>query len=86
MLRTLALIYLVVGIALATALGLHMIGTLVWTDPLVPEVLHAMTVPLSLLTGFTTPDQKWMHLLVWVGSLLINFGLLSWLADNVGSR
>lgn len=86
MLRTLALIYLIVGIALATVLGLNMIGTVGWMDPLVPDVLNAMTVPGSFLTRLTAPDQKWMHLLVWVGSLLINFGLLSWLADSVGSR
>ena len=86
MLRTLALIYLIVGIALATVLGLNLIGTVGWMDPLVPDVLNAMTVPLSFLTRLTLPDQKWMHLLVWVGALLINFGVLSWLADNVGSR
>ena len=86
MLRTLALIYLIVGIALATVLGLNMVGTVGWMDPLVPDVLNAMTVPGSFLIRLTAPEQKWMHLLVWVGSLLINFGLLSWLADSVGSR
>ena len=86
MLRTLALVYLIVGIALAAVLGLHLIGTLAWTDPLVPNVLNAMTVPGSFLVRMTAPDHHAMHLLVWIGSLLVNFGLLSWLADSVGSR
>lgn len=85
MLRTLALIYLVVGLALSAALGLHLIGTIAWMDPLVPQVLNAMTVPGSFLTRMTAPDQQAMHLLVWIGSLLVNFGLLSWLADSIGS-
>ncbi len=86
MLRTLALVYLIVGLALAATLGLHLIGTLAWTDPLIPSVLNAMTVPGSFLTRVTGPDHHAMHLLVWTGSLLVNFGLLSWLADSVGSR
>ena len=86
MLCTLALIYLLVGIALSAAVGLHMIGSLAWMDPLIPGVLNAMTVPGSYLTRLTAPDQQAMHLLVWTGSLLVNFGLLSWLADNIGSR
>lgn len=83
MVRTVAQIYLLVGIGLSIWLGLHLIGTVGPPDPLVPRMLNAMAVPGSLLSHFVGEDQPWMHLLIWLGSILVNFGLLSWLADNV---
>ena len=84
MLRVFALIYLLVGIALSAWIGLYLMAVVAQPDPLAPTVLNAMSVPGSFLTRSTGPDQPWMDLLVWAGSVLVNFGLLSWLADNLG--
>ena len=83
MLRSFSLFYLLVGIVLSAWIGLHLGNIVPEPSPLAPVVLNAMTVPGSLLIQFTLDDQPWMHLLIWAGSLLVNFGLLSWLADNL---
>ncbi len=84
MVRAVSLAYLAIGIVLCVMIALGIAQIMAPPHPMVPQVLNWIAMPGALLQRFVFDDQPWMQLLVWGGSVLINFGLLAWLADNMG--
>ncbi|GGD78225.1 hypothetical protein [Croceicoccus mobilis] len=83
MVRAFSLVYLAIGIVLCALVVLGVAQVTQPPNPMVPQALNWLAMPGALLQRFVFDDQPWMQLLVWGGSVLINFGLLAWLADNM---